>query len=57
VTEETPLSRQILLDTYIALEADVGTALGDWMADTGGLGYEGGALVFLLALALVAGLY
>jgi uncharacterized membrane-anchored protein len=27
------------------------------MADTGGLGYEGGALIFLLALALVAGLY
>src|SRR6202166_1238560 len=28
----------------------LGTALGDWMADTG-LGYEGGAVVFAIALA------
>jgi len=35
----------------------LGTALGDWMADTTGLGYEGGALVFALALALVAAAY
>src|ERR1700726_4767147 len=35
----------------------LGTALGDWMADTGGLGYEGGALVFAAGLAVVAGLY
>src|SRR6201991_4635467 len=41
----------------ITFSQTLGTALGDWMADTGGLGYEGGALVFLLALALVAGLY
>ncbi len=34
----------------------LGTALGDWLADSG-LGYEGGALVFTLALALVAALY
>jgi uncharacterized membrane-anchored protein len=31
--------------------------LGDWLADTGGLGYEGGALVFGAALAVIAGLY
>jgi uncharacterized membrane-anchored protein len=35
----------------------LGTALGDWIADTGGLGYEGGALVFAAALAVIAGLY
>lgn len=35
----------------------LGTALGDWLADSGGLGYEGGALVFGAALALVAAGY
>jgi uncharacterized membrane-anchored protein len=38
----------------------LGTALGDWMADdkTGlGLGYEGGAVVFGIALAFVAAAY
>jgi uncharacterized membrane-anchored protein len=35
----------------------LGTALGDFLADNGGLGYEGGAFVFLCALALVAALY
>ena len=38
----------------------LGTALGDWMADdkTGlGLGYEGGAIVFAIGLALVAAAY
>jgi uncharacterized membrane-anchored protein len=34
----------------------LGTALGDWAADSG-LGYGGGALVFLAALALVAAAY
>ena len=32
----------------------LGTALGDFLADTSGLGYEGGALVFAVALGLVA---
>jgi uncharacterized membrane-anchored protein len=35
----------------------LGTALGDWLADSGGFGYEGGALVFGAALALVAAGY
>ncbi|MEA3022298.1 MAG: hypothetical protein QOK01_1150, partial [Alphaproteobacteria bacterium] len=35
----------------------LGTALGDWIADTGGLGYEGGALVFGAGLVLLATLY
>ncbi|MBL7590079.1 hypothetical protein INQ07_25400, partial [Escherichia coli] len=30
----------------ITFSQTLGTALGDWLADTGGLGYEGGALVF-----------
>ena len=41
----------------ITFSQTLGTALGDWMADTGGLGYEGGALVFGAGLALVAALY
>ena len=40
----------------ITFSQTLGTALGDWMADTG-LGYEGGALVFAAALAVVAALY
>ena len=41
----------------ITFSQTLGTALGDWMADTTGLGYEGGALVFSAALAVVAALY
>jgi uncharacterized membrane-anchored protein len=40
----------------ITFSQTLGTALGDWMADTGGLGYEGGALVFAAGLAVIAGL-
>jgi uncharacterized membrane-anchored protein len=40
----------------ITFSQTLGTALGDWMADTG-LGYEGGALVFGAGLAVIAGLY
>jgi uncharacterized membrane-anchored protein len=35
----------------------LGTALGDWAADDGGLGFEGGALVFGAAILVIAGLY
>jgi uncharacterized membrane-anchored protein len=41
----------------ITLSQTLGTALGDWMADSTGLGYEYGALVFAAALAIVAALY
>jgi uncharacterized membrane-anchored protein len=41
----------------ITFSQTLGTALGDWMADTGGLGYEGSALIFTAALAAVAALY
>jgi uncharacterized membrane-anchored protein len=41
----------------ILFSQTLGTALGDWMADTNGLGYEGGALVFGVGLALVAAAY
>ncbi len=41
----------------ILFSQTLGTALGDWMADTNGLGYEGGAAVFAVGLALVAAAY
>lgn len=40
----------------ITLSQTLGTALGDWTADTGGLGYVGAAGVFGALLVLVAGL-
>jgi uncharacterized membrane-anchored protein len=41
----------------ITLSQTLGTALGDWVADSTPLGYEGGALVFGAAIAIVAALY
>ena len=41
----------------ITFSQTLGTALGDWAADTGGLGYEGGALLFGAGLALLVGAY
>jgi uncharacterized membrane-anchored protein len=41
----------------ITFSQTLGTALGDWLADSGGLGYEYGALVFLVGLGICAALY
>ncbi|WP_066810346.1 COG4705 family protein [Sphingomonas asaccharolytica] len=41
----------------ITFSQTLGTALGDWIADSGGLGYEGGAIVFALGLAVLVALY
>jgi uncharacterized membrane-anchored protein len=41
----------------ITFSQTLGTALGDWLADTGGFGYERGALVFAAGLLVVVGLY
>src|SRR5712671_7913963 len=38
----------------ITFSQALGTALGDWIADTGGLGYEGGALLFAAGLVVLA---
>jgi uncharacterized membrane-anchored protein len=38
----------------IMFSQTLGTALGDWMADSTGLGYRGGAVVFAAGLAIVA---
>ena len=41
----------------ILFSQTLGTALGDSMADTNGVGYEGGAVVFAAGLAVVAAAY
>jgi uncharacterized membrane-anchored protein len=41
----------------IMFSQTLGTALGDWVADSTGLGYGGGAVVFGTALAIVAAAY
>jgi uncharacterized membrane-anchored protein len=41
----------------ITFSQTLGTALGDWAADNGGLGYEGGALLFGVGLAAIAAAY
>jgi uncharacterized membrane-anchored protein len=41
----------------IMFSQTLGTALGDWTADTAGLGYAGGALVFCALLGTVAAAY
>ena len=41
----------------ITLSQTLGTALGDWTADTGGIGYAGAAMIFAAMLAAVVALY
>lgn len=41
----------------IMFSQTLGTALGDWTADTAGLGYIGGVTIFTITLALVVGAY
>jgi uncharacterized membrane-anchored protein len=41
----------------ITFSQTLGTALGDWAADTNGLGYSGAALAFAVLLAVIAGLH
>jgi uncharacterized membrane-anchored protein len=43
--------------TAILFSQTLGTALGDWMADSNGLGYERGALVFAAGLVVIAAAY
>ena len=41
----------------IMFSQTLGTALGDWTADTAGLGYTGGAIVFGIMLTVIAAAY
>jgi uncharacterized membrane-anchored protein len=45
---------EIFYWTAILFSQTLGTALGDWLADTNGLGFGGGALVFGAGLVVVA---
>ena len=56
ITVATP-KVEIFYWVTITFSQTLGTALGDWLADTGGLGYQRGALVFGAALAITAALY
>jgi uncharacterized membrane-anchored protein len=57
ISVDTVTSPKVEMFYWVAIlfSQTLGTALGDWMADTNGLGYEGGALVFAVALAAIAG--
>jgi uncharacterized membrane-anchored protein len=55
-TVNSPIAEMFYWVT-IMFSQTLGTALGDWTADTAGLGYSGGAVIFGTALAAVAVTY
>src|SRR5947209_8095776 len=55
-TVSTPKAETFYWAT-ITFSQTLGTALGDWLADTRGFGYERGALIFTAALLVVLALY
>ena len=55
-TVNTP-STEMFYWVTIMFSQTLGTALGDWTADTAGLGYVGGAIVFSVLLAMVVAVY
>ncbi len=55
-TVSTPKA-EIFYWTAVTFSQTLGAALGDWVADSGGFGYGGGALVFGAGLAVLAALY
>lgn len=60
VTLLTTRKAEVFYWVTVMFSQTLGTALGDWVADpkTGlGLGYEGGAIVFAIGLAVIAAAY
>jgi uncharacterized membrane-anchored protein len=57
VNNITSRKTEIFYWAAILFSNTLGTALGDFLADSSGLGYEGGVLVFAAMLALIAGAY
>jgi uncharacterized membrane-anchored protein len=55
-TVSTPISEMFYWVT-IMFSQTLGTALGDWTADTAGLGYSGGAILFGSMLVAIAIMY
>jgi uncharacterized membrane-anchored protein len=57
VTNISTRKAEIFYWTTILCSNTLGTALGDYLADTKGFGFEGGALVFGGMIALIAAAY
>jgi len=55
-TVSSPISEMFYWIT-IMLSQTLGTALGDWTANSAGLGYDGGAIMFSAMLAVLAAVY
>jgi uncharacterized membrane-anchored protein len=55
-TVSTPVA-ELFYWVTIMFSQTLGTALGDWTADTAGLGYVGAGLIFCAFLALIAALF
>ncbi len=53
----TTRTAELFYWSAILLSNTLGTALGDFLSDTSGLGFDGGALVFAAALLLIAAAY
>jgi uncharacterized membrane-anchored protein len=59
LSSDVIISRRTELHYWLTItfSQTLGTALGDWFADTAGLGYGGSTIVFSIALAIIAALY
>ncbi|MCE9521568.1 MAG: hypothetical protein K8S25_03955 [Alphaproteobacteria bacterium] len=59
VSVERIVSRKVETFYWITIlfSQTLGTALGDWVADTNDVGYEGGAILFGAMLAIIAAAY
>lgn len=53
----SPPKSEVYYWVTIMFSQTLGTALGDWTADTAGLGYSGGAILFGIMLAVIAAAY
>jgi len=57
VSRITTKKAEVFYWVAILVSNTLGTALGDWLADTNDVGFEKGALVFATAIAIVGALY
>lgn len=57
VTHLTSRKAEMFYWATVMFSQTLGTALGDWVADSTGLGYAGGAIVFCACIVVVALLY
>lgn len=57
ISRITTKKAEVFYWVAILVSNTLGTALGDWLADTNDVGFEKGALVFAIALAIIGALY